>query len=267
MLSNATVDGLYTLNLPAIARGLLEQRERPDYQTLSFEERLGLLVDLELQERENRRLQRALKAARLRTNAVVEDIDFRRPRGLERAQILNLAESLWVANHQNVLIVGPTGAGKSFIGCALAHAAIRHGHSALYLRGPRMLDELVIARADGRLPRLLASWARVSVLVLDDFLLRPLSPDQAADLLEVVEDRSQLRSTVVTSQLPVAHWHEALGEPTVADAILDRLLQGAHRIELQGESLRRADLSSNGDSQTVPDYRPSKKTKEVIVRG
>jgi len=246
MLTNATIDGLYALGLPAIARGLVEQRERPDYQTLSFEDRLGLLVDLELQERENRRLLRSLKAAKLRSHAVVEDIDFRRPRGLDRAQILSLAESHWVANHHSVLIVGPTGGGKTYLGCALAHSAIRHGHSALYLRGPRMLDDLAIARADGRLTRLLASWARIEVLLLDDFLLRPLSPDQAADLLEVIEDRSQLRSTIVTSQLPVAHWHEALGEATVADAILDRLLQNAHRIELSPttESMRREEVGA-----------------------
>jgi DNA replication protein DnaC len=244
MLTNATIDGLYTLSLTAMARGLVEQRERPDYQTLSFEERLGLLVDLELQERENRRLQRSLKAAKLRSNAVVEDLDFRRPRGLDRAQILNLAESLWVAHHHNLVIVGATGVGKTFVACALAHSAIRHGHSALYLRGPRMLDELAIARADGRLSRLMASRARVGVLVIDDFVLRPLTPDQAADLLEVIEDRAQLRSTIVTSQLPVAHWHEALGEATVADAILDRLLQNAHRIELGGESMRRPEAAA-----------------------
>lgn len=266
MLTHATVDGLYTLNLPAMARGLAEQRERPDYQALSFEERLGLLVDLELQERENRRLQRSLKSAKLRTNAVVEDIDFRRPRGLDRGQILSLADSLWVANHHNVLIVGATGLGKSFLGCALAHSAIRHGHSALYLRGPRMLDDLAIARADGRLARLMASWARVDVLVIDDFLLRPLSPDQAADMLEVIEDRAQLRSTIVTSQLPVAHWHEALGEATVADAILDRLLQNVHRIELSGESMRRADQPGDTTIKAVADYRPTNK-KEVTVRG
>ena len=151
-----------------------------------------------------------------------------------------------MANHHSVLIVGPTGGGKTYLGCALAHSAIRHGHSALYLRGPRMLDDLAIARADGRLTRLLASWARIEVLLLDDFLLRPLSPDQAADLLEVIEDRSQLRSTIVTSQLPVAHWHEALGEATVADAILDRLLQNAHRIELSPttESMRREEVGA-----------------------
>ncbi len=241
MLTSPTVDGLYKLSLPAMARGLMEQRERPDYQTLSFEDRLGLLVDLELQERENRRLQRSLKAAKLRSNAVIEDIDFRRPRGLDRNLILNLAESRWVANHHSILIVGPTGSGKTYLACALAHSAIRHGHSALYLRTPRMLDDLAIARADARFTRLLANWARVDVLLIDDLVLRPLTPDQAADLLEVIEDRTQLRATIVTSQLPVAHWHEALGEATVADAILDRLLHNAHRIELAGESLRRSE--------------------------
>lgn len=268
MLTNATIEGLYKLGLPAIARGLVEQRERPDHQGLSFEERLGMLVDLELQERENRRLQRALKAARLRANAAIEDIDFRRRRGLERAHILELAESHWVANHHNLLIVGPTGGGKTYLACALAHAAIRHGHSALYLRAPRMLEDLAIARADGRLARLLAAWARVEVLLLDDFLLRPLTPDQAADLLEVIEDRSQLRSTIVTSQLPVAHWHEALGEATVADAILDRLLHNAHRIEFSPttESMRRPDAGGDVQDKPVGDYRPTNK-KEVMVRG
>ena len=144
-----------------------------------------------------------------------------------------------MTNHHNVAVVGPTGVGKTFVACALANAAIRRGHSALYLRAPRMLDELAIARADGRLTRLMASWARVDVLLIDDFLIRPLNPDQAADTLEVIEDRAGLRSTVVTSQLPVNVWHEAMGEPTIADAVLDRLLQHLHRIELAGESMRR----------------------------
>jgi DNA replication protein DnaC len=238
MLDNKTMDGLYALRLPAMAAGLAEQTGQATYQGLSFEQRLGLLVDRELTEREDRRIGRYLKAAKLKSGAVIEDIDFRAPRGLERAQVLGLADAGWVKAHHNIAIVGPTGVGKTFLACALANAAVRRGYSALYMRGPRMLDELAIARSDGRFARLLASWARVEVLVIDDFLLRPLNPDQAADTLEVIEDRAGLRSTLLTSQLPVTMWHEAMGDPTIADAVLDRLLQGAQRVELQGESMR-----------------------------
>ena len=241
LLTSPTVDNLYKLNLAGMARALADQRERPDYGDLPFEDRLGLLVDRELQDRENRRLYRYLRAAKLRANASVEDVDFRHPRGLDRGKLLDLAKARWVTAHQNVLILGPTGVGKTYLACALAHAAIRHGHSALYLRVPRMLSDIVTARADGRLRRSMTAWAKVDVLVLDDFALRPLATDQAADLLEVVEDRAQLRSTILTSQLPVNLWHQALGEPTVADAILDRVVHSAHRIELQGDSLRRGD--------------------------
>jgi len=239
MLDNATIDGLRALKLDVMAQGLLDQRGHPDYQSLSFEERLGLLVDREVQARENRRLQRCLKSARLREPAVVEDVDFKRRRGLDRHEVLSLAEAHWVTSNHAVVIVGPTGVGKTYLACALAHSAIRRGHTALYLRAPRMFDDLAIARADGRLARLMASWARVSVLIIDDFLIRPLNADQAADLLEVIEDRAQLRATILTSQLPVALWHEALGDATIADAVLDRVLQNAHRIELTGESMRR----------------------------
>jgi DNA replication protein DnaC len=155
-----------------------------------------------------------------------------------------------VEKHHSVVIVGATGLGKSYISCALADSAIRHGYSALYLRGPRVHDEIALARADGRLPRLMAAWARIDVLAIDDFLLRPLLPDQAADLLEVIEDRVELRSTIVTSQLPVAMWHEALGEPTIADGILDRLLENVHRIELRGESLRRGKSGPENDASS-----------------
>lgn len=249
MLTNTTVEGLHTLRLPGMVRGLLEQREYPDYAALGFEERLAMLVDRELTERRNRKLERVLKAAKLRCPATIEDIDYRRRRGLERAQLLTLAEAHWVDAHHHVAIVGATGLGKTYLACALANAAIRRGHTAIYLRTPRLLDEITIARAEGRLARLLTNWARVDIVVIDDFLIRPLTPDQAADLLEVIEDRVQLRSTIVTSQLPIAHWHEALGEPTVADGILDRLLQNLHRIELHGESMRRG-AHDNSDTDT-----------------
>lgn len=241
MLNHQTIEGLYALKLPAMAVGLAEQAESASHQALSFEERLGLLVDRELAEREARRLERYTKSAKLRSNAVLEDIDFRRQRGLDRPVVLGLAECNWVGAHHNLAVVGPTGVGKTFLACALANCAIRRGHSALYLRASRMLDELAIARLDGRFQRLCATWARIDVLVIDDYLLRPLTADQAADTLEVIEDRAGLRSTIVTSQLPIALWHEAMGEPTVADAVLDRVLQNLHRIELEGESMRRSE--------------------------
>jgi DNA replication protein DnaC len=249
MLTAPTLDKLYALNLNGLARALVEQREQPaTYGPLSFEDRLGLLVDREAQDRENRRLERYLRAAKLRLAASIEDVDFRAPRGLDRGQLLELASARWVDAHQQVLIVGPTGVGKTYLACALATAAIRAGRSALYLRVPRLLTELATARLDGRLPRLFAAWSRIKVLVLDDFGLQPLTDGQAADLLEVIEDRAGLRSTIVTSQLPVALWHEGLGEPTVADAILDRLLHGAHRLELRGGSLRRTEPSSSTEA-------------------
>jgi DNA replication protein DnaC len=255
MLITPTIDKLHALALGGMARALAEQQGHPDIAALTFEERLGLLVDREVQDRENRRLARHLKAAKLRSDGVLEDLDLRSPRGLDRAAVLGLGDATWVRDHRNVLVTGATGVGKTFLACALAHAAIRRGHSALYLRVPRLLDELVLARADGRLPRLLAAWARIDVLVLDDLGLQPIAPARAADLLEVIEDRAGTRSTIVTSQLPVGHWHEALGEPTVADAILDRLVHAAHRFELKGESRRRGSSRPNA-AQAVPDYPP-----------
>jgi DNA replication protein DnaC len=251
MLHTQTIDGLYALRLEAMAQALADQEESAEYQALSFEDRLGLLVDRELTERENRRRARYLKSAKLRSNAVVEDVDFRRQRGLDRAQVLELAECAWVRNRHQLAIVGATGTGKTFLACALANAAIRRGHNALYLRFPRMLDELAIARVDGRFARLTAAWARIDVLILDDYALRPLSPDQAADTLEVIEDRAGLRSTIFTSQLPIANWHEALGEATIADAVMDRVQQNLHRIELAGESLRKDHHDTASDTATA----------------
>lgn len=239
MLTNPTVEGLRALKCEAMAAALVEQAASSSYQDLSFEERLGLLVDKELAERDNRRQARLLKAARLRSNAVIEDLELSAARGLERATVLELAGCAWVRAHHMVAIVGATGVGKTYLACALANAAIRQGHSALYLRGPLLLEELSIARVDGRFARLMAAWAHVEVLVIDDFLLRALSVDQAADVLEVIEDRAGLRSTIFTSQLPIANWHEAITEPTIADSLMDRICWHPRRIELHGESMRR----------------------------
>jgi len=239
MLINQTIDKLNDMGLTAMASGLREQLEQSQYHELRFEERLGLLVDREATWRENRRQATRLKAAKLRHQATVEDIEFRAPRGLDRGVVLSLAQGEWIANRHNLLITGATGCGKSFLSCALANAAVRHGHTALYVRAPRLLDDLAVTRGDGRYQLLLRQLARVSLLVIDDFLLTPATVEQARDLLEVIEDRSQLRSTLVASQLPVESWHAALADPTLADAILDRLVNNAHRIALKGPSMRR----------------------------
>src|SRR6266571_5052941 len=241
MLINQTLDKLDALGLFGMGLGLREQLESNQYISLSFDERLGLLVDREVEARDSRRLALRLKAAKLRQEASVEDIDFRTPRGLDRSVIMSLAQAGWVTAHHNVLVTGPTGAGKSFIGCALAHAAVRRGHTALFMRTPRLLTDLALSRGDGRYVRRLAHLAKVGVLVLDDFLLTPPNVIEAKDLLEVIDDRSQVRSTLVISQLPIESWHPSLaaGDPTLADAILDRLIHDAHRLALKGSSMRR----------------------------
>jgi DNA replication protein DnaC len=241
VLINQTLDKLDALGLFGMALGLREQLESTQYLDLSFEERLGVLVDREAEARDSRRLALRLKAAKLRQEATVEDIDFRTPRGLDRSVIMHLAQAGWVTAKHNVLISGPTGAGKSYVACALTHAAVRRGHTALYVRTPRLLTELALSRGDGRYVRRLAQLAKIGVLVLDDFLVTPPNIVEAKDLLEVIDDRSQVRSTVVVSQLPVENWHAALaaGDPTLADAILDRLVNNAHRLDLKDNSMRR----------------------------
>jgi len=215
-----------------------------EVDSLSFEERLALLVDREATERTSRRLKTRLGKARLRHNAAVEDIDFRHPRGLDKAQALSLASCDWIRRHYNLLITGPTGVGKTFLACAFGHKACQEGFTVLYVRLPRLFQELSLARGDGRYGKLLRSYARTDLLLLDDWGLFPFGDDERRDLLEILEERHERRSTVVTSQFPVKQWHDVLGDPTLADAILDRLVHNAYRIALKGDSLRRRQATS-----------------------
>jgi len=240
MLTHPTLNRLVTLGLTGMAKAFDEQQRQPDIAALGFEERFALLVDREATERENKRLVNRLRFAKLRQNAVVEDIDMKALRGLDKALFQKLVASEWIERHQNLLIVGPTGIGKSWIACALGHKACRDNHSVIYRRLPRLFDALALARGDGQHARLLKMLARVELLILDDWGLAPMLADQRRDMLEIMEDRHGRGSTIVTSQLPVEHWHEIIADPTIADAILDRLVHNAHRLTLKGESLRKA---------------------------
>ena len=239
MLNHPTLDKLQTLRLPGMLKALSEQQQMPEINSLGFEERLGLLIDREMTERENRRLGSRLKKAKLRHSCCIEDLDFKTSRGLDKALILSLAACTWIVRGINVLICGPTGVGKSYLACALAHKACLEGYSSLYLRLPRLFEELRLAKADGRYGKLMLSYAKTDLLVLDDWGLTPMTDPQRRDLLELLEDRYGRKSTIVTSQLPVTSWHEAIGDPTLADAILDRIVHNAHKIELKGESMRK----------------------------
>ena len=238
MLTHPTYDRLMALGLTGMAKALAEQRDQRNVDGLAFEERLGLLVDRETAERESKRLVTRLKFANLRQNAVIEDLDTKAARGLDKALFAKLAAGDWIARHQDLLITGKTGTGKSWLACALGHKACRDDRSVLYWRVPRLLDAIALARGDGRYPRLLKTLARVQLLILDDWGLAPLTSQQGRDLLEIVDDRHGRTSTIVTSQLPVANWHELIVDPTVADAVLDRLVHTAHRLALDGETLR-----------------------------
>jgi DNA replication protein DnaC len=240
MLTSPTVEKLRALRLHALLAAWEAQQQDPSITSLAFDERLGLLVDAEWLARENRRLARALQEAKLRpSHACLEAVDYASRRGLERSQIRQLATCRWVAEHQAVIIVGATGTGKSFLACALAHQACRKGYRALYWRTSRLLHELTLARAAGTYPRLLIRLARADVLVLDDWGLAPVGDQERHDLLEILEDRYDTRATIITSQLAPALWHDYLGHPTLADAICDRIVHHAHRIELKGESMRK----------------------------
>jgi DNA replication protein DnaC len=239
MLNHPTLDKLHELRFAGMAKALTEQMALPDIDELSFEERLGLLVDREMTEREDRRLTTRLRQAKLKQNACIEDIDFKQSRGLDKSLILDLAQCQWIKKHLNLLITGPTGVGKTWIACALAQKACREGFTSLYLRLPRLLQELPIAKGDGTYTRLMNRLAKVDVLIVDDWGLSKLIAEQRRDLLEILEDRHDIRSTIVTSQLPLDQWHHIIGDPTLADAILDRLVHNAYKINLKGESMRK----------------------------
>src|SRR6266853_4579098 len=227
MLTHPTHERLITLGLSGMAKAFEEQRRSPDLDALPFEERIGLLVDREAAERDTKRLTTRLKFAALRQSACVEDVDLRTPRGIDRAVFARLAGGDWIGRNENLLITGATGLGKSWIACALGHKACRDNRSVQYHRVPRLFEALALARGDGRYGRLLKTLARVELLILDDWGLATLTQDQGRDLLEIIDDRHNRGSTIVTSQLPVDHWHEVIANPTVADAILDRLVHNA----------------------------------------
>jgi DNA replication protein DnaC len=251
MLKHPTLDGLQTLKLSGMVAALTDQMATPDIEELSFEERLGLLVDREITERENRRLTSRLRRARLRHTAALEDIDYRSPRGLDKGWIQSLATCQWAKEHLNILITGPTGVGKTWLACALAHKACREGYTVQYLRLARLLRDLMIGKGDGRYAKLLTNLAKVDVLLLDDWGLMKMTAENRRDLLEVLEDRHGRRSTIATSQLPIEEWHAVIGDPTLADAILDRLVHNAYKINLKGESMRKrqAKLTSTTASE------------------
>lgn len=236
---NQTVEKLYQMRLDTMAVAFNEQLQQPSATNLSFDERFAMIVDREWLYRENRKLSRRLKAARLKMRATFEDIDYRHPRGLEKSVMRALVTCEWLKSHQNVIITGPTGIGKSYLSEVLADKACRDGFTALCYRMPRLARELEIARGDGSYIKLLNRLAKTDLLVVDDWGMDPLTDNERRDFREIMEDRHDLKSTVITSQYPVSKWHDLIGEPTSADAILDRLVHNAHRIALKGESMRK----------------------------
>lgn len=240
MLQQPTLEKLEAMRLHGMAQAWRELAANEDARELSFEDRLALLVDRQFTWRQNEALQARLRRARLRNNTCVEDIDYRAARGLDKTLLRSLsAESGWVARHENVFVCGPTGVGKSYLACALAQKACRDGHSAFYTRAAALFRGLALARADGSLRHLLLRLSKVEVLVVDDWAMTPLAESEARDFWEICEDRCQSGSLILTSQLPVAKWHQQIGDSTVAEGILDRIVHRAHRIELRGESMRK----------------------------
>jgi DNA replication protein DnaC len=251
MLTHPVIQTLKSMRLNGMVKALQEQLQQADIDRLGFEERLGFLVDREQLDRQNRQLQTRLRKSQLKQSACLEDIDYHPTRELDRTLLHSLASCQWTKSHHHLLIVGPTGTGKTFLACALAHKACLEGYSSYYARINRLLPELAIAKGDGQYTKKMQALAKIDVLILDDFGLTPFNDEQRRDLLELLDDRHEKRSCIVTSQLPIKLWHETIGNGTLADAILDRLIHTAYRIEIKGDSMRkkRALLSKGGDIQ------------------
>jgi len=250
MLHQETVEKLYAMKLNGMADAFKEQLLQPDMYDLPFEERFTLLVDRQWTWKEDRRMKRLLSNAKLKINGCIEDIDFRTPRGIDKSVVLRLANGDWIKRAQNIIITGPTGVGKTYLACAIANRACRMGHSAFYIRVPGLFQELAIARGDGSYPKIMKKLLKANVLVIDDLGLAPMSATERRDLLEVIEDRHGLASTIVATQLPITSWHENIRDPTIADAILDRLIHNAHKINLKGESMRKLRSSLTQDTNS-----------------
>ncbi len=241
MLIEQTLQKIRAIKLHGFAHALEQQLAQPDIQQLSFEERIGFLIDRELLERSNRKVHKLLKRAKLRQSACIEDINYQQPRGLDRSYIATLTTCEFIRHHHNLFITGPTGSGKSWLACAIGQQACRQGLAVKYIRVAKLLEELRIAHADGRYLQLLQQLAKHDLLILDDFGIDPLEPQHQRDLLEIVEDRHKLKSTLITSQLSIKCWHDYIREPTIADAIIDRLIHHAHKLELKkgADSMRK----------------------------
>ena len=240
MLTHPTLEQMQALGLAGMAVAYRQLAEQDDAAALSRDEWLGLMLDRELATRADKRLTNRLAAAKLRfVDACIEDIDFAARRGLDRRNTLQLAQGAWLKAHENLIVTGQTGTGKTWMACAFGRQAARLDHSVLYLRVPRLFEDLAMARLDGRFPRLVDKLARVQLLILDDWGTHSLNDQQRLDLLEIFEERYRRKSTLITAQLPVAQWHDMIGEPTIADAILDRIVHNAHRIGLEGDSMRK----------------------------